>query len=187
MKRISLILVCIMLLGVFHVNAAQEVVYDVGTQTFTPLDLTKVANMGFADEIEGDGKGGWADQGAANDFRNFTHRGRTLFNGIPFNIIEPKNNGGNSCVVLRGQNNEYFPISAEIEVNQEAGGVYFLHAASHTEGKISDIVGKYTFVYEDGTSSDVNVRGNKDVFNWWGKIHPKLVFRSGLGRMGLPT
>ncbi len=169
MKRISLILVCIMLLGVFHVNAAQEVVYDVGTQTFTPLDLTKAANMGFADEIEGDGKGGWADQGAANDFRNFTHRGRTLFNGIPFNIIEPKNNGGNSCVVLRGQNNEYFPISAEIEVNQEAGGVYFLHAASHTEGKISDIVGKYTFVYEDGTSSDVNVRGNKDVFNWWGK------------------
>lgn len=169
MRKISLILVCIMLLSVFHVNAAEEVIYDVGTQTFTPLDITKETNMGFADDIAEDGKGGWSDQGAGNDFRTFTFKGRTLFNGIPFEIIDPESNGGSSCIVLRGENNQYFPTSAEIEVNQKAGGVYFLHAASHSQGNISEIVGKYTFVYDDGTSSDVTVRGKKDVFNWWGK------------------
>lgn len=169
MRKISLMLVLLLLLGSFPVNAAEETVYDIGTQTFTTLNLTKAANMGFADEVAGDGKGGWGDQGAANDFRTFTFKGRTLFNGIPFDIIAPESNGGSSCIVLRGESNQYFPTSAEIEVNQKAGGVYFLHAASHSQGNISEIVGKYTFVYNDGTSSDVTVRGKKDVFNWWGK------------------
>lgn len=169
MKKISFMLALLLLLGSFHINAAYERVEqlecEVEDMNFTTLDLTKAANMGFADDVEGDGKGGWTDQGATNDLSTFAHRGETVFKGVTFDIIEPENNGGNSCIVLRGQNNEYFPTSAEIEVNQKAGGVYFLHAA----GWISDIVGNYTFVYDDGTSSGVNVMGNKDVFNWWGK------------------
>lgn len=165
MRRISLILICVMLVCMFPVDAAKEQEYDIGTQTFTPLDLTKVANMGFADEKADDGKGGWTDQGPENDFSSFTYRGRTLFNAIPFDIIDPLQNNGNSCIVLRGQNNQFFPTSAEIEVNQKAGGVYFLHDA----GWLAPIVGTYTFVYDDGTSYDVNIRGDVDVFNWWGR------------------
>ncbi len=169
MKKLSLILAFIFLLGSFPVNAAYDRIEQsdiiVEGLKFTPLDLTKAVNMGFADDVEGDGKGGWTDQGSANDFRTFTHRGETVFKGVTFQIIEPNDNDGKSAIVLRGQNNEYFPISAEIEVNQKAAGVYFLQAA----GWISDVVGSYTFVYDDGTSSEVKLAGNKDVFNWWGK------------------
>lgn len=169
MKKISLILVLCLIFGTLPVNAAYDRIdqseIKVEDLEFTPLDLTKAVNMGFADDVEGDGKGGWLDQGSANDFSSFALRGETYFRGVKFNIIEPKDNDGKSAIVLRGQNNQFFPISAEIEVNQKAGGVYFLH----TSGWISDIVGTYTFVYDDGTSSEVKIAGNKDIFNWWGK------------------
>lgn len=45
-------------------------------EIFTQIDLSKAANMGFADEVARDGKGGWFDDGK-NDFRFFltdTHR-----------------------------------------------------------------------------------------------------------------
>lgn len=169
MRKISLFLAAAMLVGNISANAAfrrlDQDIYEKTEQNYTMLDLTKAANMGFTDDIEGDGKGGWTDQGSINDLSSFTYRGETVFNGVKFNIIDPDKNGGKSCIVLRGQNNENFPISAEIEVNQKAAGVYFLHASAW----VSSIVGYYTFEYDDGTSQTVNVKGNEDVFNWWGK------------------
>ena len=169
MRKISLLLVLAMLVNCESAFAAfrqlEQDVYDKTEQNFTMLDLAPAANMGFADDIEGDGKGGWTDQGAVNDLSSFPYRGETSLCGVKFNIIDPDKNDGKSCIVLRGQNNMNFPTSAEIEVNKKAAGVYFLHASAW----VSTVVGYYTFEYEDGSSQTVTVKGNQDVFNWWGK------------------
>jgi len=76
-----------------------EDVYPTIKQNFTPLDLSKAANMGFADEIAGDGKGGWTDQGSLNDLREFTLRGLNKLQYVDFYIIDPEENDGKSCIV----------------------------------------------------------------------------------------
>ncbi len=134
------------------------------TQHFKYLDISGVANRGFADDVAGDGVGGWSDQGSENDLSSFDLRGVNTLFGVEYNIIDPDKNGGKSCVVLRGQNDESVPTSAEIAVDDKIAGVYFLHASAW----LSDIVGRYVFVYEDGSEEAVTIRGNNDVFNWWG-------------------
>lgn len=133
-------------------------------QAFKQLDLTAVANRGFADDVAGDGKGGWTAQGSSNDLSRFDLRGLCNLRGVDFNIIDPDKNGGNSCVVLRGQNDMSVPTSAEMIVDDKIAGVYFLHASAYVQKE----VGKYVFVYDDGTKEEVPIRGDKDVFNWWG-------------------
>lgn len=143
---------------------AKEEIYDQLGQNFTPLNLKEIANRGFADDVADDGKGGWTDQGSINDLRNFTYKGINKFGGVDFNIIDPEENNGNSCVVLRGQNDKNLSTSVDIPVNAKGAGVYFLHASAY----VSSVCGYYTYVYDDGTDYTVTVRGNKDVFNWWG-------------------
>lgn len=64
-----------------------------------PVDLRPYCTMGFADAKEGDGKGGWSDQGPTNDLSALPV-GRHTFAGIPFDLIDPATNGGLACVVL---------------------------------------------------------------------------------------
>ena len=59
------------------------------SQEFTFIDLKSAANRGFADEAAGDGKGGWSDQGPANDMSIFNNYGVQKFSGIEFDIIDP--------------------------------------------------------------------------------------------------
>jgi hypothetical protein len=54
---------------------------DAGSQT---LDLKPIVNMDWRDEIWGDGKGGWTDQGD-NDLRQ-VQVGRSTLLGIPFEL-----------------------------------------------------------------------------------------------------
>lgn len=131
-------------------------------QGFMPLNISKVANMGFYDKVAGDGKGGWSDQGK-NDLREFKFKGRTMFDGIEFNIIDPAKNNGKSCIVLRGQHKKTFPTKAEIKVNAKGAGIYFLQGASWSWG----VVGRYRIVYDDGTEEVVQLRDGREIFNWW--------------------
>ena len=142
---------------------AEDLYRDV-VQQFTPLDLSSIANMGFADDVVDDGKGGWTDQGAINDMRYFDLRGLNTLCGVDFNILEPETNDGKSCVVLRGQNKMTLPTSVEIPVGKKGAGAYFLHSSAW----VSDLCGRYIFVYEDGTEHSIDIRGGKEVFNWWG-------------------
>jgi hypothetical protein len=139
-------------------------VFDSTPKAFRALDLSKAANRGFRDEAAGDGKGGWTDQGP-NDMRGFTARGRTLFCGIPFDILDPDANGGLSCIVLRGQNREDFPVRVEWPVRGRAAGLHVLHTAAWS----ADTVAVYRVRYTDGTEEGVPVRDGAEVFNWWGE------------------
>ncbi len=58
-----------------------------GEPDFRTLDMKPVANMDWRDEVWGDGKGGWTDQGD-NDLREIARRPRELL-GVPFELIDP--------------------------------------------------------------------------------------------------
>ena len=138
--------------------------YAETNQKFTTIDLRSVANRGFADDVAGDHKGGWTDQGSENDMRFFNLKGMNRLKGVDFDIIDPDSNDGKSVVVLRGNDDIGVPTTIEIPVNAKGAGVYFLHSSAW----LNDICGYYTFVYDDGTTHEVPVRKNIDIFNWWG-------------------
>ena len=169
-KIISIFLMASFVLSVVQLSVYAELkevseeVYSELGQTFTPLDLKPYANMAFADDVAGDGKGGWTDQGAINDMRNFNLRGRVQLSGVDFDIIDPDKNGGKSVITLRGQNLETLSNIAEVPVNQKAAGVYILHSAAWVVSNVAT----YSFVYEDGSQYDVPIRNNKEIFNFWG-------------------
>lgn len=150
--------------------AVQKISYtewDKLNQKFTPVDISKVANMAFADDMAGDGKGGWTDQGSINDMAFYNRFGDQVFNGVPFNIINPEDNDGRAVITMKGQSSEFFPTNVEIPIGgQTAAGVYVLHSCGFINSNTE--VADYVFMYEDGTESVVTIRPNKDIFNWWG-------------------
>jgi hypothetical protein len=80
---------------------------------FAAADLRPVMNVGWRDDIEGDRKGGWTDQGD-NDLRSFP-TGLQYFCGIPFEIVSPDGNRGLSVLVLGGAARTYFPITRGVK------------------------------------------------------------------------
>ena len=60
---------------------------------FKTVSLKEAANLGFRDEVAGDGKGGWTDQGPNNDMRSFPVKQRN-FAGVEFDVTDPEANGG---------------------------------------------------------------------------------------------
>lgn len=136
-------------------------------QHFTYVDLTGVANRGFADDAAGDGKGGWSDQGPNNDMSSFTLTGINDLNGIYFDIIDPRLNNGNSVLVLRGQKDPHVPLEATIPVNKKAKGIYFLHSSPFLGTNHPDL-GQYILEYDDGTTETFELVNNKQIFTWWG-------------------
>ena len=52
---------------------------------FRFVDLKSAVNRGFRDETAGDGRGGWFDQGPANDMSGFKSGVRN-FSGVPFRM-----------------------------------------------------------------------------------------------------
>ncbi len=132
------------------------------------LDLSSVMNRGFADEIDGDRKGGWTDQGKENDFRIFQARPMRFF-GIPFHPLAPEKNHGKSCLVMSGTQRPYFTDRAEVVLPASAGGkrfLYLLHSAAWVS--LGDVTGYLDIVYQDGSGETLTVKTNRDVANWWG-------------------
>src|SRR5262249_39126092 len=125
---------------------------------YNTIPLGPDAKWAFKDDVEGDGKGGWSDQGRNSLYDVPT--GKRIFEGIPFNLeANPKK----QAIVLRGQNKPAFSTTAEIPVNAKGKAVYFLHAAGWAGG----ICGTYTVEYSDGKKEEIKVRNNIEVFDWW--------------------
>lgn len=138
--------------------------YEETKQNFTMLDLSEVATRDFADEVEGDQKGGWSDQGSRNDMRMFTYRGTKKFLNIPFSIVDPVKNDGKAVIVVRGQNDFGVPTRVDVPVNTTAAGAYFLHCAPYG-GEIKSE--RYEFVYEDGTKAFLTLKSGTTINDFW--------------------
>jgi hypothetical protein len=129
------------------------------------VDLRGVANMGFTDEKAGDGIGGWADEGPLNDLRTMPV-GRQTFYGVPFEITDPKSNGGRAIITLQGKNvTKTLPSQATIKLPEgKVRVLYFLHAAAW--GSPGNI-GKYVMRYADGQTAEATIEIPRNSNNWW--------------------
>ncbi|MFQ6131637.1 MAG: hypothetical protein ACE5R4_06345 [Armatimonadota bacterium] len=129
-----------------------------------PVDLRAAADTGFRDEVDGDGKGGWTDQGD-NDARAIS-LGSQVWRGVPFEVIDPAENDGKSAIVLRGSSRPDLPEEVEVQVGQRCDVVYFLHGCAWalTDGVE---VARYTATYADGQTVEIPIRTGREVVDWW--------------------
>lgn len=149
--------------GTSHIDnflISQEALYYQWKQ----IDIRPYTNMGFADEVAGDGKGGWTDEGANNDLRTMPV-GKQKFYGVPFEIIDPLKNNGKAIIVLKSQNAPLFPSSVKnIPLNSRARAIYFLHSSAWTR---NEQIAKYVIKYDDGSQIEIPVIGGKNIADWW--------------------
>lgn len=128
---------------------------------FSALPLGAAANMALADEREGDGKGGWTDQGD-NDLRTLP-TGLQYFHGIPFEVAQ---GGKPGAVMLRGGDRGYLATEAKVAVGRPAAELFFLHGCAWAGA------GKTAFTarlhYADGTTAEQAVRVGQETTDWWG-------------------
>ena len=145
-------------------DASLELTVECRTHREFPLDLRKAANAGFADEIADDGKGGWTDQGPANDLRMLTPGDQRMDQTL-FSVIDPKNNNGKSCIMLAGGARPTFSAAATCDVAEGVSGsrLYLLHATAWPGAA----VGSVNVTYRDGSADAFDVRGGREVGNWW--------------------
>ncbi len=151
-------------LGVANqVKPAGQDIFKISDDKAFFVDLRPFVNMGFRDDISGDGKGGWTDQGS-NDMRYFP-TGIRKFLGVPFDVIVPEQNGGKSCVtwsLLSPEGRE--KLKAGIPVNAKASCLYLLHSSAFTrKGKLAE----FTVTYSDGTTEKFKINGYEHVPDWW--------------------
>ena len=143
-----------------------------------PVDLRAVCTMGFADEVAGDGKGGWTDQGP-NDARGMP-LGRQTWRGVPFDIVDPGANNGRSCIVLKGQGRPNAPETVEVPLGLTCDTLYFAHACAWA-GPKGRVVGRYLMRYADGQETQVELRNGAEIVDWW---HPYDTKQSGVAWEG---
>ena len=100
------------------------------------VNIAKAANVAFADEIGGDGKGGWTDQGPSNDLRMFP-TGPGEYAGIRFKVIDPASNGNRAVIALRGKNCQTYPTTAIVELEEPVAAqcLYLLNAIAWEPGQ----------------------------------------------------
>jgi aryl-phospho-beta-D-glucosidase BglC (GH1 family) len=135
--------------------------------TITTIDLSPYANMGFKDEVDGDKKGGWTDQGKENDLRMMP-LGKRKFAGVEFNIIDPKVNNSKSCLVFAGPQRSYFLSSVKIALKEALifKYLYLLHATAWTPS-FQETVGTVKIFYQDGEVENLSIKTDRDVYDWW--------------------
>jgi len=132
-------------------------------RNFQPIDISRACNTGFRDEVAGDGKGGWTDQGD-NDIRNLP-TGDVVLRGVPFHIIRPQQNNEKTCIVLRGKGRENFPTSVTIPLGRKCDSLYSLHCCAW--GRSGTRVGHYEVVYGDGSTHSIPLRCDREIHDWW--------------------
>ncbi len=131
-----------------------------------PLDLSRQANFGFYDPVEGDRKGGWTDQGPDNCFAKFPI-GELTLHGIPFRVLDPKKNGGRSILSFQyGKMENHFREASLILPLEKRRYLYLLHTGAWVPKK-KIVAGTLLFEGDVATVSRSILTG-REVGNWWG-------------------
>lgn len=130
----------------------------------TPLKLEKSVNMGFSDEIAGDSKGGWFDQGPDNDLQKFPIK-RNKFGSIPFQIIDPERNQGKSCLILRGKHTPFGKKEVVIPVKRYCSGFALLNACGWAKAEETAV--RVIAVFSNGKEESFSLIPGHNTGDWW--------------------
>ncbi len=134
-----------------------------------PLDLSKAANMDYADETAGDGQGGWSDQGAENDWRGFDFA-RTEYEGVKFTLLDPAKNNGRAILTFDSPyaKTNLKEVKIEPPAPQPAGHfLYLLHTSCWNQLPQGAAVGLVEARYADGSTVQREIQTGRDVSDWW--------------------
>jgi len=141
---------------------------------FAPIDINSVLNRSLRDDVAGDGKGGWTDQGL-NDMSRLPV-GKQIFSGIPFNI-GAKDRGALFLKNNRMKEGATFTEEAKIPVGLKCQKLYFMYGAAwcgdqkEVDGKMVKIENaeraKFIVKYRDGTQVDIPVNYRSHILDWW--------------------
>ena len=129
------------------------------------IDLGKSANMGYADPVANDGKGGWSDQGPENDAAKFRWK-QTVFGNVPFHLTDPAKNQGKSVLTFASKRFPNGLTSIEIDLTKtdgKANYLYLLHTLTFPDSYPP--VGEIT-VYGAKDSQKQKIVSGRDVANW---------------------
>lgn len=155
----------------------------VGKREFAFVDLRRRANRGFQDQVKGDGKGGWTDEGAF-DMRyfpvnrtGFDPQGNPMardpfppqvhYGGVSFQIINPETNADKSCIVIGRDDPALRPTTGPIEVGRRADFVWLLHAADgYWNDNHAFEIASLRVVYDGGDAVDVPLVNTKQLHDW---------------------
>lgn len=131
------------------------------------LDLSRFANMSYADPVAGDGKGGWTDQGPEKDAAKFVHRNKTEWAGIPFSVLQPERNRGKSVLVFRSP---YFRNGLETaELNLDGAEISgsrlcLLHTLAYGRG--DKVFGTVELTGKNGIVRTLPLQAGREAADW---------------------
>ncbi len=130
---------------------------------YYPLSLRHAANMGWADDQPGDGRGGWTDQGAQKDLRAFPPGLHTAFD-IPFRAENPDTNNGKSCVILKSLNSPFGSPGFSLPVNRQCNRIALMTGAAWAEkGRhAADVLVRFN----DGQTETFPLVTGKNLWEW---------------------
>ena len=128
--------------------------------TWRIADVSKLFNRPLADEVDGDGKGGWTDQGPLADLRNL-YAGDYKFNSVPFRVEK-----GNACFIMKNKHrpSENLPSEGKVALQGKADLVAFLHSGGWLDAGTQHAT--YIIHFADGSKAEIPVIGGKNILDW---------------------
>jgi len=135
------------------------------------VDLRPAANRAYVDDVAGDGKGGWSDQGPDNSLPGMNHGYDSIFDyaGIEFQILGTQN-GKNQVLAFDSKTNPTELKQVEVPVNEGTGPIgrnlYLLHAACWVPNGDTSLIGTVSVHCDSGRVVDFPVHAGTDVGDW---------------------
>lgn len=134
-------------------------------RNFIPLSIAEIANADLKSHSQDGSVPGFFGE-ADNDLREFPC-GRQVFEDVPFDIVDSRENSGRSCLVMANEgNNDAFAQKAVLSVNQKAESLYFLHLYAEVYAQNS-LIGEMLIAYQDGTSHREYIVQDQQVGGMW--------------------
>ena len=130
---------------------------------YYPLSLKNAANMGYADDQPGNGRGGWTDQGAGKDLRAFPPGLHAAMN-IPFCAEDPAANHGKSCVILKSLHTPFGSPGFSLPVNKLCNRIALMTGTAWAENGIR--AAEVLVRFSDGKLETFPLVTGKNLWEW---------------------
>lgn len=157
-----------LILGIALLSAQFFCVHSMPAEgNFTSVPLDSVCNRDLVDDTpEGDGKGGWTDQGRDNCLNQFP-RGKITLKDIPFQIPEK----GNAAIIFKGVKLAGFTnLVKDVTIKVPAGAKgsnFYLLACFVWGAKEGADVADLTVKFTNGDTEEQRMIYGRHVSGWW--------------------